>query len=910
MTFDEDLKDFLIESNENLESLDRQIVELEQNPQDQKLLASIFRTIHTIKGTCGFFDFPILGSITHIAENLLSQAREKQREVTPSLISLVLETVDGVRTILRNIEDSGAEGPDIYQDLHKRLEDAYKSGDHLDSNDHRQSPAEQIDRGAAQQAAVMPSPAAVHGVKVDPHPTANSSSDASEHILERYSDAADAQQAGTSVTAESESRNGHAADTTIRVDVGLLDKLMNLVGELVLARNQLLQDTAVLNSAIAGTSQRLNLITSELQEGVMKTRMQPIGVVWNKLPRVVRDLASECGKKIQVEMDGAGTELDRTIIEAIKDPLTHIVRNSCDHGIELPEVRVQKGKSPQGKISLRAYHEGGHVNIELSDDGAGINTDRVRKKAIEKGLIRPEAAAHMSDPEAVQLIFHPGFSTAEKVTSISGRGVGMDVVRTNIERIGGSVDVFNKPIHGMTVRIKIPLTLAIIPGLVVTLHGQAGKKEQRFVISQTSLLELVRLEGADQLKRIESVHGTPVYHHRGKLLPLVYLGRVLGREVPDSSEVVNIVLLQAEDRQLGLVVDDICDTQEIVVKPLGKQLRGLSCYMGATIMGDGKIALILDVSGLARLAGIVPQSRQLTSAKETVTAAQSAGAVQRLLLFRTGRFKRLVVPLSTVARLEKFDRSRVEYASGSPVIHYRDQILPLISLISVLDQAAENRAFANDELQVVVFTDGQRSIGLVVEQIEDIIEETITIKRASSTQGLLGSAVVAGKITDFLDLHTIVKASGDDWLTFSEEKKSRTRSLLLIDPSAAVRELLRSYLEMSGYDVREAADTPQALAMLTVAPADVVVSGINPFGEEGRRLIDAIRGREHMASTPVVTLLDKTQMAETAPHGLESLGFDAWTYREDREALLQAVNASVESSAQQAAAGVTAAGVR
>jgi two-component system chemotaxis sensor kinase CheA len=382
---------------------------------------------------------------------------------------------------------------------------------------------------------------------------------------------------------------------------------MNLVGELVLTRNQILQFNARQeDTTLNTTSQRLNLITTELQAGVMKTRMQPIGVVWNKLPRLVRDLATSSGKQIQLEMDGADTELDKTIIEAIKDPLTHIVRNCCDHGIEKPEARLRAGKPAGGTLSLRAFHEGGQVNIEISDDGGGVNLQRVKEKALEKGLVRPDQIERMSEREVLGLIFLPGFSTAPKVTSVSGRGVGMDVVKTNIEKIGGAADLASRVGEGTTVKLKIPLTLAIIPGLVVKNGGE------RFVIPQVSLLELIRLETDSGKSSIEWIHGTPVYRHRDRLLPITYLSQVLGQGATQNSDAINIVVLQAEDRQFGLVVDDIQDTQEIVVKPLGKQLKGLSCYAGATIMGDGRVALILDVLGIGQLSGVVQESREQT----------------------------------------------------------------------------------------------------------------------------------------------------------------------------------------------------------------------------------------------------------------------------------------------------------
>src|ERR1039458_3627299 len=451
------IREFLVESHENLSRLDQELVELEKHPKDAELLASIFRTIHTIKGTCGFLAFSTLERITHQAESLLSQLRDGRRELSPSLVSLILDTVDATRKVLASIEASGEEGPDRFEDLAERLRVAAQLTAAIES----------------QPGPGQPGTAGSPGPLAEP-PDNNGSSELSES-KKPEADAA---------------KSSAVADANIRVGVGLLDKLMDLVGELVLTRNQILQfNTEREDAALNVTSQRLNLITTELQEGVMKTRMQPIGMVWNKLPRVVRDMAVALGKQIRLEMDGAETELDRTIIEAIKDPLVHLVRNSCDHGIEPPELRVRAGKPPQGRLTLRAYHEGGQVNIEIGDDGAGIDVARVKQKAIEKGLLRPEQSEKLTDREALNLVFQPGFSTAKTVTNVSGRGVGMDVVKSNIEKIGGIVDVFSRPGEGTTVKLKIPLTLAIIPGLVISSGGE------RFVIPQVSLLELIRLEG-------------------------------------------------------------------------------------------------------------------------------------------------------------------------------------------------------------------------------------------------------------------------------------------------------------------------------------------------------------------------------------------------------------------------------
>jgi two-component system chemotaxis sensor kinase CheA len=891
MEFAEEVREFLIESNENLGVLDQEIVELEKNPADEKLIASVFRTIHTIKGTSGFFGFDILGSITHVAENILGQVREKQRSLTPELVSLVLQTVDVVKQVLANIEERGEEGVDVYQDLRRRLDEAYN----FRSEESTSIPFVPDPKPSAELAGAPAAEEAVDEIAIESQEPPSASRMSEPVEIEPH-----AAKGNASVSA-----NTSAAGSTIRVDVMLLDKLMNLVGELVLARNQILQGDATKSGTSSGASQRLNLITSELQEGVMRTRMQPIGVVWNKLPRVIRDLASEVHKKIEIEMEGAETELDKTIIEAIKDPLTHIVRNSCDHGIETPDVRLAKRKAAAGTILLRAYHEGGHVNIEVSDDGAGIDPERIKRKAIEKGLVRAEQAAGMSEWEALRLIFLPGFSTAEKVTSISGRGVGMDVVKTNIEKIGGAVDLYNRPGAGSTIKIKIPLTLAIIPGLIVNLNSQRtsggviGKREDRFVIPQANLLELVRLEGAEDFKQVESIHGTQVYRRRGKLLPLTYLSRVLGLAPASTGEdVLNIVVVQAEETAFGLVVDGVSDTQEIVVKALGKQLKALSCYVGATIMGDGKIALILDVPGLARLANLLPQSL-VRGRSESKPAESAKDERQTLLLFSAGRFPRLVVPLSMVARLEEFSRSRVEFASGVPVLHYREVILPLVSVGGMLDRGCHDVSMERETLQVIVFSEANRHVGLVVDEIQDIVEEAVTVKRASSSFGLLGSGVVGGKITDFVDLGALLAAATGEGQELSSAPPVQTSTVLIADASKIARGVLRSYLEMHGHRVFEAATRETALEALARNRIEAVLTGPGLGQCSAASLLDAVRDREGPAGVPVILLIDSS--ADPIPSSPQGREFDDVLPRSDRQGVLRAVQRLTASAPRELA---------
>ena len=855
----ETIREFLIESHENLSRLDQDLVEHEKRPQDVALLGNIFRTIHTIKGACGFLAFSTLESITHQAESLLSQLREGKRDLTPSLVSLILETVDATRKVLASIEASGMEGPLAFGELTERLRAAADQNGETENQRVPTTPGQTDVSGPIAKAQTDQISPAVLENKLPLK--ANQGGDMSKGSgswdgVERRSP--------SEPRDEDAERHSAAADSNIRVGVGLLDKLMDLVGELVLTRNQILQfNTEREDPALNATSQRLNLITTELQEGVMKTRMQPIGVVWNKLPRVVRDMAIALGKGVQLTMDGADTELDRTIIEAIKDPLMHLVRNSCDHGIETPEVRMRAGKPAQGTLSLRAYHEGGQVNIEIADDGAGIDVARVKQKAVENGLLRLEQAEKLSDREALGLIFLPGFSTAHTVTNLSGRGVGMDVVKSHIEKIGGVVDVFSRPGEGATVKIRIPLTLAIIPGLVITSGGE------RFVIPQVSLLELIRLEGDSSGKHIEYVHGTPVYRRRGSLLPITYLNQVLGLKSTDRAEAVSMVVLQAEDRQFGLVVDGINDTQEIVVKPLGKQLKGLTLYAGATIMGDGRVALILDVLGIGQRSGVFGELREQSRGSDK-QKAQPVIEQQRLLLFRSGSFERLAVPLSLVARLEEFPRSAIEHASGGRVVQYRDRILPLVSLRSVLEPGAPGNDEMTDPVQVVVFNDGDHSVGMVVDQILDVAEEAVTVRQRSGRKGLLGSAVVGKRVTDFLDLNEIIHASESNWIQRADANAT-LKTILVAESSAFSRGMIRSGLDMAGYVVLEASNLDEAIHRLEQQPVDVVVAALDLPPNGSAALLVAMH-RPEWAKIPVLALvasIDEVQASAALSAGFQ-----------------------------------------
>ncbi|MEC4678276.1 MAG: chemotaxis protein CheA [Nitrospirota bacterium] len=780
------LDEFLVECSEGLEQLDQQFVALEQDPTDEPLLGSIFRAVHTIKGTCGFLGLPKLENVAHGTENILSAMRDHDMDVSSDGITVLLEAVDVIKEILEHIESERREPDKNYDSVRKNLDDFLAAstdteavapiteaeaalmremaGDDevvIDDLDETKSGEETTISEATEEAsgaeAVLQEAESVNEIsEVPPEATTPSPPQKSPEPVSK------------APAATKTKKKLSLAESSIRVDVGLLDKLINMVGELVLARNQLLQqvrqqtETSPSNAS-SGTVQQINLITTELQDTVMKTRMQPIKNVWDKFPRVVRDLARANGKDVDLVMEGAETELDKTLLEAIKDPMTHIIRNAADHGIELPELRRERGKSEKGTLLLKAYHEGGHINILISDDGAGINVDRVKNKAVEKGVVTQEIADKMSERESLNLIFHPGLSTAEKVTNVSGRGVGMDVVKTNIEKIGGTVSMSSRIGEGTQMRIEIPLTLAIIPALMVTSGNEP------FAIPQASLLELVRVD-EESRNQIEVIRGANFYRLRGVLLPLLYLNEVLVLQPPKVSEDdihskgTNIVVLRAGDHSFGLVVDTVNDSEEIVVKPLSRQLKDLSYLAGATILGDGRVALILDVMGVAQEGGLKGDEQNDTGRMVEADALSNdeEGSVT-MILFSMNEEDRYAIPLSEVARLEEFDVEKIEQSAGQDVMQYRDELLPLVRLGDALGVMTSGEE--NDRVPVIVFSRQEKSIGVIVGRIIDIVEAEMHLHAAPSEKiGVKGSLVIDGKTTDLLDIEQLIDCVVPGWL--------------------------------------------------------------------------------------------------------------------------------------------------
>jgi two-component system, chemotaxis family, sensor kinase CheA len=762
---DEVVGEFLVESYENLEQLDADFVALEKDPAERETLARVFRTIHTIKGTCGFLAFGRLEALTHTGENLLSSLRDGTLTLDSAMTTALLAMVDAVRVMLADIERTGSDGVDDYSELIDRLAELQEPKPEpaiTPPVDETVEPAitppvfkiaepssmprvGEILAGIGAVQAVDISIALAEQALGDKRPIGE--------ILVEHG-ALDAEVLRDVLRLQNTVREGVEAkasvsDSTIRVDVGLLDRLMSLVGELVLSRNNILQRAEELSDPLLQTaSQRLHIVTGELQESAMRARMQAISTVWSKYPRVVRDLSLASGKQVRIETVGQDTELDKTIIEAIRDPLTHIVRNSIDHGIELPEARLAAGKPAEGLLHMRARQEGGQVIIEITDDGAGIQVSRVKAKAVGKGLLTAEHALTITDRDAMQLIFAPGFSTAEAITNVSGRGVGMDVVRTNIEKIGGAVDVASTPGVSTTVSLRIPLTLAIVPALLVVCD------DVRYAIPQVDVLELVHL-AADRLQTaIEWFHNVPVYRLRGNLLPLVYLREQLSLSPAGESDSVTIAVSAAGDQSIGLVVDSVVSSEEIVVKPLGQLLVGNPAFSGATILGDGRVALILDVLGIAERSGVI----DVTNAHAVGNAATGAAVAHNRtsLLVVTMGTERAAIPLADVARLEKISRSSIERSGGRDLVQYRGSLLPIIGLSELIGGAV---ADTRDPASVIVHDFRGQSIGIVVDTIVDIVETDLTTE-----SGQTSDVVVAGRITQIVDIKAVLEQQGA-WLT-------------------------------------------------------------------------------------------------------------------------------------------------
>jgi two-component system chemotaxis sensor kinase CheA len=875
---DDLLREFLTETNESLDTVDNQLVRFEQDPNNAKILDNIFRLVHTIKGTCGFLGLPRLEALAHAGETLMGKFRDGM-PVTSEAVSLILGSIDRIKEILAGLEATEAEPEGTDQDLIDPLVELSLQSFDVASAAVKQEappPQQQIERElrpgevsldelerAFQETAVE--------VEVTPPPAPKQ--DAARAVV-----TAKAPAGKTVVEVEVVQEADKIANQSIRVNVDTLEHLMTMVSELVLTRNQLLEiSRRNEDTEFKVPLQRLSNVTAELQEGVMKTRMQPIGNAWQKLPRIVRDLSSELHKQIELEMHGADTELDRQVLDLIKDPLTHMVRNSADHGLETPAERVASGKPEQGTIRLSAYHEGGHIIICIADNGRGLNTERIKAKAVAGGLVTEAELEKMTEAQIHKFIFAPGFSTAAAVTSVSGRGVGMDVVRTNIDQIGGTIDVKSVAGEGSSVTIKIPLTLAIVSALIVEAAGD------RFAIPQLSVVELVRAR-ANSEHRIERIKDTAVLRLRNKLLPLMHLKKLLKIDDGTSSDPENgfIVVTQVGSQTFGIVVDGVFHTEEIVVKPMSTKLRHIDMFSGNTILGDGAVIMIIDPNGIAKALGAAGGASHEIADENAAMRANAAEQLTSLLVFRAGSTQPKAVPLGLVTRLEEIATDKIELSNGRYMVQYRDQLMPLVQMNGVSVQTAGSQP-------ILVFADDGRSMGLVVDEIIDIVEERLNIEVAGSQEGILGSAVIKGQATEVIDVGHFLPMAFADWFSRKEMRPSASsQSVLLVDDSAFFRNMLAPVLKAAGYRVRVAPNAQEGLVALRSGQVfDVVLTDIEMPDMNGFEFAEVIRADQHFSGLPIIAL--SSMVSPAAIERGRLAGFHDYVAKFDRPGLIAAL---------------------
>ncbi len=897
--------EFIAETNESLGLIDNDLIALEQNPNDKAIIGNLFRLVHTIKGTCGFLGLGRLEKLAHHGENVMGRFRDGDLEVKEEYVTLILESVDQIKYIISELEAHGAEPEGNDAGLIEKLDAVYEG--------------REVGAGVSESVESEPSdPNDIESLSRDPNPANEGGlSDYDIAVLQAAFDSVPDVDMGEpveqskaeevkapAVVVEKEiapvvQGKPNVPVQSLRVNVDVLENLMTMVSELVLTRNQLMQ---ILRNAkdeqFTAPLQRLNHVVSDLQEGVMKTRMQPVGNAWAKLPRIIRDISIELGKKIDLQMNGEETELDRQVLDLIKDPLTHMVRNSADHGIENPEDRAAVGKPETGTIILNAYHEGGHIIMEIKDDGKGLNTSRIREKAIENGIATEEELNAMTPKQINQFIFAAGFSTAAAVTAVSGRGVGMDVVRTNIEKIGGTIDLDSVEGEGTTVAIKIPLTLAIVSALIVE------SSHERFAIPQLAVQELV-MASSNGVNKIEMIKGSPVYRLRDHLLPLVYLDDLLKlKTVPSDDEPVEnlkpvndnqyIVVAKVGAYNFGIVVDKVYDTEEIVVKPVASIIKHIELFSGNTILGDGTVIMILDPGGIARATGDINVS-DTAEKKEEVQKNKGLQKTSLILFEGQGGVPR-AVPLQLVSRLEDVDLSKIEYSNGKMLIQYRNSLMPLIKF----EESMELKSKGNQP--TLVFTDGRRSMGLMVTNIIDILEDYINVQINSDNETCLGSAIIQGKATDVINVGYYLGQAYGDWFAdhgiedFSEnpDLMDTQKRILIVDDSPFFRNMLAPILGVAGYSVETAEHPIEAMEILEKGEHfDVIVSDIEMPEMNGFDFAEKLKS-SRWSNVPLIALTSHATEKDIARGA--KVGFQEYVAKFDRETLLNALSDTLRNA--------------
>ncbi len=866
---DELLKDFLTETTEHIEGAETQLVHFERNPSDASLITSIFRLVHTIKGTSSFLGLERLERVGHAAESVMGMLRDGVPPTQHS-VTLILAAIDRIKTIIEEIGIHGAEPPGDDSAIIDSLEAYYAAGTAAASAP--AADAEPPAPAAESESTLAPAPA--------PEPSAPTAAASPEPEPAPVKDAA--RTADPGAQSQEKAKGGSTANQeSIRVSVDTIERMMQLVSELVLSRNQLLELARHReDDAIKTPLQHLSTLTSDLQDAVMRARMQPVGRLYANLPRLVRELSTSLGKSIDLVTEGADTELDRQLIEVIRDPLTHLIRNCADHGIERPEERLAAGKPERGEIRVSAAHEAGQITIDIADDGKGLDTERIKKKIISQGLATEQELRAMSNEEIYRYIFEPGFSTAQVVSNVSGRGVGMDVVRSNIEAIGGSVSLSSVEGKGSRFSLRIPLTLAIAPALIIEVAGQ------RFALPQTSVVEAVSL-GANYKELIQNVQNALVLKLREEVIPAVELRNVvgLGVEAGEPSEKLAVVMRVGTD-SFCIIVDGVADIQEIVVKPLSASLAHLKVFSGHTILGDGSVVLILDPSGLASNLGI----EKSTEKKRETARDQNALERRRLVMFKAGSGAAKVLPLSLVSRIEMVETSRIESSDGRLMVLLQDRLMPIVPISSEMDMSQPAYPV------LVVAADG-RAIGLVADEIVDIIEEKLEIQLASSNSALVGSAEIRGEAVELIDVSHFIR------LAEAEKRIMTPQRVLFAADDQLVRDMLCPALSAAGFSLVASAipsDTGEFLAQM--ASYDAVILDADAPSLASPAMLRALKDRKDAARTPAIGI--SRNPTPRATRIATDNGMVALLSKHDRDTLIETLAYALDAAADAKAASM------
>ncbi len=891
---DDLLKEFIVEAKGHIAEIEAGLLRIEEIHEDDDVINEVFRAAHSIKGTAGFFELNKIVELAHAIETLFGEFRQHRLKPEPQMIDVLLSAVDALKELINNPAagqnyDISCQVAGINCLLSRPRNNPADSGE--------LSPWDLWNQLTCADEEEITEPEVVNESTLDIQPDIKEIKVLSAEAVPQ--------------TARYEENPREVIiDESVRVSVGLLNDLLNLAGEMVLRRNQLLrisQDVNIQPQQLEVVAKGIDELTTNLQKKIMKTRMQPIANVFNKFPRIVRDLSRKVSKEVDLVIQGKDVELDRSLVEALVDPMTHLIRNALDHGIESAETRQLKAKPITGSLVLRAYHESGRVIVEVCDDGAGIDLNKVKAKAVERGLVTKAEITVMRDADAINLIMSPGFSTAERVTDISGRGVGMDVVKTNIEKLGGRIEIISEQGMGTTFRLILPLTLAIISSLIVMADRQA------FAIPQANVRELLLIQPDDTNgKRVELVHNQPVLRLRGYLLPLVRLSDLLAQECGrqsaddyflDTSKTLRILVIRAGNAAYGLVVDYVYDTEEILVKPLSSLLSHSGLYSGSTVLGDGSIAMILDTEKLALLARLTFDD-YLAPAPEKQSTKSIDTEKQYLLLFKCSGGETLGLDLAMVSRIEEVDVSRLQKIGSKFYFSFQGQTTRVIRPEHYLPISRKKNK--PSKVYVILPKLVKYPVGIIAEKICDSVFTKVTLDTGGIIgKGILGSTLIDGKIVTLINVHELfaeavpehyhLLSGGKRYDGDSRKIEHKKRTILLVEDTPFFLRVVKSYLESENYEVITAENGREALEKLYFSKVDLVISDIEMPIMTGIELVRAIRSTKNLRHLPVIALTSLTE-DKHKEKGLRA-GFDLYEFKLDRARLLDSVNEALNKQA-------------